>query len=60
MEKDIYAIVAEQLESAQAEHAQELRIVERMQSTLNKRTAILARAGERLINIEEIHNKLYE
>ena len=60
MERDIYAIVAEQLESAQDEHAQELRIVERVQRTLNKRTAILARAGERLINIEEIHNKLYE
>jgi hypothetical protein len=46
MERDIYAIVTEQLESAQAKHAQELRIVERVRRTLNKRTAILARATD--------------
>ena len=60
MENNIHVIVARQMEEAQAEHATALRIVERIQLTLNKRSVRLAEAGKRLIDIEEIHNNLSE
>jgi hypothetical protein len=60
MERDIITIVARQLKEAQDKHAKALRIVERIERTLNRRLIILAEKADVLINIEEIHNNLPE
>ena len=58
MKQDIVAIVARQLKEAQYTHAQALRVVERIQTLLNRKTVLLQQAEIYLHNIEEIHNAI--
>ncbi len=58
MKRDIHSIVAEQLNDAQLTYEGALRIVERVQTTLNRKQVLLTQAELRLGNIEEIHNAI--
>ena len=58
MKRDIVAIVTRQLKVAQENHAQALRVADRVQQLLNKKAVLVQQATERLIDIEEIHNAI--
>ena len=58
MERDIVAIVAEKLESAQQDHAFALREVELAQDVLDAKTLLLHHVEQRLNDIENIHDAI--
>lgn len=58
MERDIYTVVTKQLVEATDEFDRIERRVKRLQAILDRENVCLAKACERMIDMEEIDNRL--